>query len=84
MKDKTQTRKLLLSTWENYRALLEEASNKEELLLRAGGLLAVSRLLNALHHGGDGTDPIKVGEWEHEALKLIAQAQEEEILVLST
>ena len=70
MRDLTRQRKAMLIAWEHSRAQVLEAQTREEFLFRAGGFLAISRLLNHLRHSGDGTDPIKPGEWENEALRI--------------
>lgn len=71
MRDITRQRKALLVAWEQSRAQVLEAQTREELLIRSGALMAVSRILDSLRHSGDGTDPIKAGEWQNEALKAI-------------
>lgn len=74
MRDVTRQRKALLIAWEQSRAQVLEAATREEFLFRSGALMAVSRLLNHLRHGGDGNDPIKAGEWENEALRVIKES----------
>lgn len=75
MRDITRQRKALLIAWEQQRAQVIEAETREEFLFRCGGLMAVSRLLNHLRHSGDSTDPIKAGEWENEAMKVIKESR---------
>lgn len=71
MKDYIKTRKTILTAWEESRLLVLQSKNLDEFLLRSGGLLTLSRLLNLLRYTGDGTDPIRTGEWLNEALEII-------------
>lgn len=69
MRDITRTRKVLLDNWEEARQEMLNAKNKEEYLIRSGGLMAISSILNQLRHTGDGNKPIKAGEWTNAALQ---------------